>query len=217
MNNSKIVIIDTSISNVFNVRRAFMYFGQKTIISSDKDDVLSASKVILPGVGAFSKAMESLEKHDLIDIIKEVAENGTPILGICLGMQILMTRSNEDGDHLGLDLIQGSVKKFDNTNQNNKFKIPHYGWSEVFKPSSNKLDSWNNTILEDLDKESLFCYFVHSYFANTDNPNHTIAQTSYGGSTFSSVIKNKNIMGCQFHPEKSSIGGLTIIENFIKI
>ena len=217
MSNQNIIIIDTSIANIFNVQRAFHKVGANTKISDKKEEVLNADKIVLPGVGAFSEGMAALKKNDLIGAIKKVANDGKPLLGICLGMQMLMTASNEDGTHSGLDLIKGSVKNFDIPDKGKKFKIPHYGWNQISKPKLAPANIWDNSIISGLNNEKLFCYFVHSYFVKTKNPIHTIGETFYGNNLFASVIKNKNVTGCQFHPERSSTEGLEIIKNFIKI
>ena len=217
MSKQNIVIIDTSIANIFNVQRAFHKVGVNTKISNKKEEVLNADKIVLPGVGAFSEGMAALKKNNLIVAIKKAANDGKPLLGICLGMQMLMTTSNEDGVHSGLDLIKGCVKIFDSPVKEKQFKIPHYGWSQISTPKLAPANIWDNSILSGLNNENLFCYFVHSYFVKTKKPIHTIGETFYGNNLFASVIKNKNVTGCQFHPERSSTDGLEIINNFVNI
>lgn len=214
---NNIVIVDYTLGNLFSVKRAFLRIGSEPIISDKKEDITNAQKIVLPGVGAFSKGIQGLKEKGLYDTVKNSAINGKPILGICLGMQMLMTQSEENGIHDGLDLIKGKVKKFDSPKENNSFKIPHYGWSPVSVPNS--LDSdrkrfWQHTILEGIEN-NLHFYFVHSYFVVTDNHIDTIAETKYGYNKFASVIKQGNITGCQFHPEKSGETGLNLIRNFV--
>ena len=216
MPQNNIVILDYTLGNLFSLKRAFQKIGCDPLISDNKEDIINAEKVVLPGVGAFAAGMEGLEKKGLVAVIKEIAGNGKPILGICLGMQMMMTQSEEGGLHRGLDLIKGKVTRFDSPGEKDSFKIPHYGWSSVSIPERENRDAedvWHGTIFEGIKNPSYF-YFVHSYFVTTDDPMHTVGITTYGYNSFASVIRKDNITGCQFHPEISGEAGLQIIRNF---
>lgn len=206
-----IVIIDYGVGNVKSIINAFKVNGKDVKLSNDKNEILNSDGIVLPGVGAFAKAMENLEKLELVSIIREYCKLNKPILGICLGMQMLMEESEEFGLNKGLGLIKGTVKKF-SFNSNQKVKLPHISWSKI---NISKTE-WQNTILEGVDSKSSF-YFVHSYIVHPKNSNNILSTTEYSGLEFCSSIKKGNIYGCQFHPEKSSKDGLFIINNFIKI
>lgn len=217
MPNSDVVIIDYTLGNLYSLTRAFQKIGCEPIISGEKSDIIDARRVVLPGVGAFSAGMQGLQEKDLIDTLKKVVRNGTPILGVCLGMQMLMTESEEGGIHSGLNLIKGNVRRFDPPKERNSFKVPHYGWSSVSMPNpENRLQEnlWQHTVMNDIKNNSYF-YFVHSYYVVPDDPSHTIGVTQYGYNTFASVIKKENITACQFHPEISGEVGLCLIKKFV--
>ena len=207
----KIVIIDYGIGNVKSIINAFENQGTKTILSRDRDIILGADGVILPGVGAFSHGMNNLRKYGLVTIIKDYVKTGKPLLGICLGMQMLLERSEEFGSTKGIGLIKGKVIKLP-VNQTNLVKLPHISWSEI-KP---KKVEWKNTILNNIDISSNM-YFVHTFVAKPDNEYEVLSTAEYSGVEFCSSLKKDNVYGCQFHPEKSAKHGLTIIKNFINI
>lgn len=207
----KIVVIDYSIGNVKSIINALRKVGIEPILSNKKEEILSADGLILPGVGAFSYGMENLNKYNLVEIIKEYTNRGKPLLGICLGMQMLMENSEEFGDTKGLGLIDGKVIKLPLENSNYE-KLPHISWNEI---SKNNID-WKNTILENITQNS-DTYFVHSFVVLPKYKNNILSTTEYSNYSFCSSIKKDNIYGCQFHPEKSGKIGLKIINNFIKI
>lgn len=214
-----IVIIDYTLGNLYSLRRAFQKVGCEPIISGDKKDIINADKVVLPGVGAFSAGMQGLRGKELIETIKKVAHDGKPILGICLGMQMLMTHSEEGGFFDGLDLIKGKVVRFDPPKERGAFKIPHLGWSTVLMPASPEREdttAWQHTVMDGIGNHAYF-YFVHSYYVAPDDPLHAIGITRYGYNTFASVVKKDNITACQFHPEISSDAGLRLINNFVSL
>lgn len=218
MASNNTVIVDYTLGNLYSVKRAFQKVGCDPVISSKREDIVNARKIVLPGVGAFSAGVKGLEGKELFDVIKDSALEGKPILGICLGMQLLMTQSEEDGLHNGLDLIKGKVVRFDNPEKKGAFKIPHYGWESVLLPDldgSFTKELWQQTILDGTHNNSYF-YFIHSYFVVTESPVYSIGMTNYGLNTFASVIRKENITGCQFHPEKSGDAGLHVINNFVK-
>jgi len=202
----KIVIIDYGIGNIKSIANAVKKFKIEPVVSNEKDVILSADGVILPGVGAYTSAMQNLEKLFLVDVIKEFAKTSRPLLGICLGMQLLLQESDEFEPTKGLGLIEGKVEKFEGVR-----KLPHISWNEVRKDNI----EWENSIFEGVKNSEDF-YFVHSYISKP-NTKYILATTKYEDVKFCSAVKKGNIYGCQFHPEKSSINGLKVIENFIKI
>ena len=206
----KIGILDYGAGNMINVSRAVEHLGYKFELVSSPFELSRVNKLIMPGVGAFPVAMDNLGKLGLIDFIIEFANEGNPILGICLGMQMLFEKSSEKGITSGLGLLKGSIKKIPSDSETKSvIKIPHIGW--------------NNLIINDSENElvkniniSDSVYFVHSYMAVDYSKESLIASCSYGGSNIPAIVQNKNITGCQFHPEKSGKVGLKILENFLK-
>ncbi len=205
-----VVIIDSGICNLFNVQRAFESIGAQVTISRSKKDILGAERIVLPGVGAFGPGMESLSQHDLIEPIAAFVKSGKPLLGICLGMQMLMTTSEELGVWKGLDLVKGRVRMFQKPESSDtKFKIPQIGWNVIEKSES------KGTILNGLG-EKPYVYFVHSFVVEPEDPRHVLGATTYGRNRFCSVLRKDNISACQFHPERSGPIGLKVLQNFLK-
>ncbi len=216
---SKIVIVDYALGNLFNVKRAVEYVGGDAVISNDKKDIQDADKLILPGVGAFEMGMKQLETKGLLPVIKDAAKSGKYILGICLGMQLLMDQSEEYGQWEGLGLIPGQVVYFDPSTMEERFKLPQIGWNQLIYSQDQEIrrnDYWKGTILEGLTSGSQM-YFVHSLYVKANNPQHSVAETIYGFNRFCSVVRKDNVMGCQFHPERSADDGLKIIRNFMQL
>jgi glutamine amidotransferase len=184
------------------------------MVSSDKGDILSADAVILPGVGAFAGAMHALARLDLVNPLREVAASGTPLVGICLGMQLLMTESEEFGRHRGLDLIPGGVVRFQSPPDAPRvLKVPHVGWSNLERPSGMRArEAWTDTLLAGTAPGTPM-YFVHSYYACPTDSQVVLSTTEYGGSPFCSSLRRGNVTGFQFHPEKSGPAGIRIYEN----
>tara|TARA_B110000037_G_C17086434_1_gene492140 strand:+ start:925 stop:1542 length:618 start_codon:yes stop_codon:yes gene_type:complete len=202
---SKIVIVDYSCGNIDSVNSAVSYHGFKATITRDPKIINNADKIILPGQGSFKIGVNNLKEYGIFDLLRSKAlKDNTPILGICLGMQILATVGFENGQEDGLNLIPGSVKKMKET----KLKLPHIGWNEV------KI-SKKNPIFKDIKDQTDF-YFVHSYRFICEDNNDILTTTKYEDTFISSVCK-KNIFGVQFHPEKSLVAGLQLIKNFIHI
>lgn len=195
-------IIDYKLNNLRSVQKAFEKVGASAFISSDVRELSRADKLVLPGVGAFGAAMENIASLGLQELIQRHADAGRPLLGICLGMQLLFSQSSENGMHEGLNLIEGDVRLFPKT-----VKIPHIGWNQMEVRSQSR-------ILKSVENKS-FVYFVHSYYADPKEP-VTIATTDYGF-TFTSVVQKGNIFGIQFHPEKSQVAGLQMLKNFSEI
>ena len=201
-----ITIIDYGIGNLGSVVKAFEYLEIPVELTDNKEKIRKAEAVVLPGVGAFGEGMRNLRKDDLDKVIYEVVEKGVPFLGICLGLQLLFTSSEEDKDIEGLNLLKGKVEKFD---KNKVGKIPHMGWNQV------KLQK-DDPLFNGFTRDRNF-YFVHSYYVSPEEKEVILGKTDYGKKEFVSVIRNKNIWGIQCHPEKSSKIGLRVLENFKEI
>lgn len=208
----KIVIIDYGLCNLLSVHNALAHIGIKSVVTHDPADLKDADAAILPGVGAFRDGIEGLRQRGFVEAVKLYVMKGRPLFGICLGMQLLMDKSYEFGEYEGLGLISGAVTPVDNvSNEGLPLKIPHIGWNTLLNASC----SWDNTPLSGLRKGSEV-YFVHSFRVVPRDNAHILAETEYGGKRFCSMIAKGNIYGCQFHPEKSSASGLSILENFVK-
>lgn len=204
-----ITIIDYGMGNLRSVQKAIEFLGKQSTISSSPEDLEKADKLILPGVGAFTQAMNNLKKLNLIDSLKKSVKNAKPFLGICLGMQLLLETSEEHGISPGLGLVNGSVCFFrNNKNFDQKLAVPHMGWNYIKQNKKNKL-------LAKLP-EKFQTYFVHSYYVQPADPTTVIGSTNYS-IDFCSVLQQKNIFGVQFHPEKSGENGLQIIKNFLEL
>ena len=202
-----ITIIDYGMGNLASIANMIKKTGGSSIITSDKNKIEKAEKLILPGVGAFDHAVENLKRLDLWEVIRKKALNEkVPIMGICLGMQLL-TNGSEEGNLSGLSLINAYTKRF--RFSNDKLKIPHIGWNTVILKKKSKLFTGMET------QENRF-YFVHSYAVECEEENDILTTTCYGYEFVSSFEKD-NIIGCQFHPEKSHKFGMKLIENFIKL
>ena len=209
MLSKKITIIDYGCGNILNLSRAIKFIGYEVEITHDKNKIINSSYVILPGVGAFGNAMKQIEKYNLCNTILEYAKSNKPLLGICLGMQILLTAGYEFGVHKGLGLIEGKVIKISNE-KNKEIKIPHMGWNEIY-PNNKK--EWKNKILKNSSIGKSF-YFVHSFVCITKDYNSTIAVCNYSDISIPAVVATGNVFGCQFHPEKSADNGLIVLKNF---
>ena len=197
-----IVIIDYDAGNLKSVEKALDYLGETPVITRDPDRILSADKVILPGVGAFGDAMGKLHQYQLVDVIKKVADQGTPFLGICLGLQLLFESSEESPGVDGLGICKGKIVRIP---PKDGLKIPHMGWNSLKYDHPGRLFKGI--------PEGSYVYFVHSYYLQADEPEIVKASTEYGVSIHASVEQG-NVFACQFHPEKSSDVGLEILKNF---
>jgi glutamine amidotransferase len=199
----KVGIINTGLGNVASIKRMLERVGATGLYVSSKNECIKSEALILPGVGHFAEGMRALRDADLIETIKDrVSQHNIPILGICLGMQLLC-RSSEEGSQLGLGLIDADVKKF-NFEANQRLKIPHMGWNIVMARTPNPL----------ISKEEERFYFVHSYRVVPDDCSIVIGTSDYGGK-FCSAFQKNNIFGVQFHPEKSHSFGMNLMKNFI--
>ena len=200
-----IAIIDYDAGNLKSVEKALVSLGEEVLVSRDSSEILQADKVILPGVGSFGDAMNNLDKFGLVDTIKKVTGNGTPFLGICLGLQLLFKESDETPGAEGLDILPGKILKIP---AKDGFKIPHMGWNSV------KIKE-NARIFKDVPQDS-YVYFVHSYYLKAGREEDVAATTEYS-TLIHAAVEHDNVFACQFHPEKSSEIGLKILKNFVEL
>jgi len=201
-----ITVIDYGMGNLRSVQKAFELFCQDIRISSVAEDIISSDKIVLPGVGAFGKAMDELRKRNLVDTIIDVIKKGTPFMGICLGLQLLFTKSEEGGVVEGLGILKGKVRRF---REDSGLKVPHMGWNKI----KSEIRNPKSKILKNIPEDS-YMYFVHSYYVEPEDKNVVLCETDYGVA-FASGVNKDNIYGFQFHPEKSQKQGLEIIKNFV--
>jgi len=208
-----VAIVDYGMGNLFSVRSACEEVGMRVIITHRHHDLLEADAIILPGVGAFGDAMKALTRLGLVDVLRGLAGSGKPLIGICLGMQIMMTRSYEFGIHEGLNIIPGEVVRLPEVkNGVQKLKVPHVCWSPIQKP---KDVSWEGSYLQGMaDGESM--YFIHSFYARPADPRHILSVTRFGSHEFCSSLQKGNVFACQFHPERSGRFGLMIYMNILE-
>lgn len=212
MSKPRCVIIDYGVGNLLSVQRAVEECGAEAIMSSEPDVMARADRIILPGVGAFVNGMRALESLGLVEVIKVLAADGLPLLGICLGMQLLLDEGEEHGVTKGLGIIPGRVVPVPNANSDGSpLKTPHIGWNSLVLAAD---ATWNGTILQNLTPGDAV-YFVHSFMAEPEDPETRIADCVYGGNKITAVIGRGNTVACQFHPEKSGEIGLRILSNFI--
>ena len=197
-----IAIIDYDAGNIKSVEKALKTLGQEVVVTRDADAILSADKVILPGVGAFGDAMGKLHDYGLVEVIHKVVEKNTPFLGICLGLQLMFESSEETPGVEGLGILKGKIVKIP---ENGDLKIPHMGWNSLHFQNDGRL-------FANLPQDS-YVYFVHSYYLQAQEESIVKATTDYSTCIHASVEKD-NVFACQFHPEKSSDVGLTILKNF---
>ena len=215
MNIPRVTVIDYGVGNLLSVQRGLEQCGAHVTLTSDAEQILSASRIVLPGVGAFQNGMQALEQLGLIEVIQEIANRKIPLLGICLGMQLLLTESEEFGLTKGLGLIPGRVIPVPTHTLNGETqKIPHIGWSSL--QYSNVEKKWDGSVLHDNQPGSAV-YFVHSFMAIPDLGEHRVADCIYGGHRVPAVIACNQISGCQFHPEKSGEVGLKVLRRFISL
>jgi glutamine amidotransferase len=208
----KVAIVDFGLGNLYSVRQACLHVNLDVEITSSKDSIFHADAVILPGVGAYGDAMNALHCLGLEATLRDFAESGKPLLGVCLGMQLLMSESWEFGRHIGLNIIKGSVVPFGQPwKDDRKLKVPQIGWNQI-RASENTI-KWDNTILNGLSQEE-YMYFVHSFIVIPEDPDVILSTTSYGDVSFCSSLRVGNIFACQFHPERSGKKGLQIYQNF---
>ena len=201
-----VAIIDYGVGNLFSLRSSLREIGADVIVTSDEAEIAAAGRIILPGVGAFEDAARKLRESGMADVVKREAAGGKPLLGICLGMQLMFDKSYEYGEHDGLGLIHGSVRPIADVIPAD-YKIPHIGWNSLHFTKESPLFKYS--------KEGDYVYFVHSYYA-ADCDESTLAVTEYGAELTASAA-NGNVYGCQFHPEKSGNTGLNILRAFMEV
>ena len=206
-----IAIIDYGVGNLFSLQSSLKYLGEEVEVTSDTDKIRKADRIILPGVGAYEDAAAKLRETGMADIVMEQAQTGKPLMGICLGMQLLLEKSYEYGEHKGLGLIKGEVVPIEGAAPKG-YKIPHIGWNalELRKDADGNADKLFKYI-----NEGDYVYFVHSYYASKCDAS-TIADTEYGA-RLTAAVANGNVYGCQFHPEKSGDVGMRILKAFCEI
>ncbi|MDQ6971229.1 MAG: imidazole glycerol phosphate synthase subunit HisH [Mariprofundaceae bacterium] len=204
-----IALIDYGMGNLHSVAKALEAAGGKTVLVKDPETLKEASRVVLPGVGAFRDCASALAESGMDEALRAKIAEGAPFLGICLGMQVLMDVSYEFGEYKGLGLIPGSVKKFPDTHPSQGFKIPHMGWNDAVLTSAKT----PHPVLAPLAGQQV--YYVHSYYCAPADPAHILAACSYGDYPFAAAIGRDNIIGVQFHPEKSQKAGLALLEAFL--
>jgi glutamine amidotransferase len=210
-----VVVVDYGLGNLLSVRQSLEHCGATVVVAGDSATILSAPRVVLPGVGAFAHGMAELRNQGLDAVIREVVTQGSALLGICLGMQMLFDESEEFGTTEGLGLIPGCVVPIPvATVDGHSQKIPHIGWNSLVL--SNGLKSWENSLLQEINPGEAV-YFVHSFMAKPANLAHRMADCYYGGVAVPAVIGKDNVYGCQFHPEKSGEMGLKILRRFLSL
>jgi glutamine amidotransferase len=214
MNSPEVTVIDYGVGNLLSVKRGLEYCGAVVKLTAEPEQILAASRVVLPGVGAFVNGMQALANLGLVEVIRELAVCKRPLLGICLGMQLLLDESEEFGLTAGLGLIPGRVIPVPNSALSGAAqKIPHIGWNSLQSPRAS--GGWQGTLLQDIQPGEAV-YFVHSYMGVLLNDAHRIADCEYGGHLIPAMIGRDSITGCQFHPEKSGEVGLRILSRFIR-
>ncbi len=204
----KVTVIDYGAGNLHSVIKALRESGGEVAVTAEASVVTVAERLVLPGVGAFGEARAALARRGLDDAIRGFAATGRPFLGVCLGMQLLFTASDEFGRHQGLDLIPGRVVEIP---RRTGFKVPHTGWSEIAPPPQ---ADWSGSVLAETPVGTR-AYFVHSFSAQPERDTDRLADTDYGGFRISAAVRRANVSGCQFHPEKSGPAGLAILRRFL--
>lgn len=200
-----IAIIDYDAGNIKSVEKALQFLGEEAVITRDHELLMKADKVVLPGVGAFGDAMERLIEYDLVSVIQEIVRKNTPFLGICLGLQMMFEESEEAPGVKGLSLLPGRIVRIPDTPG---LKIPHIGWNSITLPKESRL-------FRGISQQS-YVYFVHSYYLQAGDEMDVAATTEYSAHIHAAV-EHGNLFACQFHPEKSSKVGLTILKNFVTL
>lgn len=210
---ARVTIVDCGVGNIHSVEAAVKHLGAEPTVVDSPIDVANADRLILPGVGAFGEAMATIRTKGLEEAIHKYVEHERPLLGICLGMQLLFESSEEFGTHAGLGLIPGNVTAIpEHTTKGDQHHVPHVGWTQVLPTES----EWTSILMSGVSPTP-FYYFVHSFRAIPKISRHTVGQCQYGGHSITAVVQLNYVYGCQFHPEKSAGEGLKIMKNFVDI
>ena len=209
-----VTLVDYGIGNIFSVTRALEHCGAEVALTADPAAILAAPRLVLPGVGAFSNGMQGLRERGLIEPLRAYAASGRPLLGICLGMQMLFTASSEFGEHEGLGLIEGRIEAIEPYDDDgSRLKVPHIAWNRLVATEAGP--AWERSILKYVGEDP-HCYFVHSFGAQPVDPAHRLADTLYGRTRISAAVAKGRVYGCQFRPEKSGETGLSVIRAFLE-
>lgn len=215
-----VAVVDYALGNLESIRRAFAHVGVEALVTSDPAALEAARAVVLPGVGAFGDAMQALRERHLVGALRGAAASGKPLIGICLGMQLLLSESEEFGRHEGLDIVPGRVRRFpappraSDDRITGDWKVPQVGWNRVWPDPASDGD-WAGTPFEGLEPGS-WLYFMHSYYAEPRDAACRLAQTSFAGVTYCSALRAGNVVAFQFHPERSAEAGLAIYRNLAR-
>lgn len=213
MSSAKVTLVDYGIGNIFSVRRALESSGAEVLLTGRPEDIAAAQRLVLPGVGAFADCMAGLRERGLVAPLLDYAATGRPLLGICVGMQMLASISEEFGEHEGLGLVPGRVSPVPATAIDGEpQKIPHTGWTAVHRPAG---VSWDGSPLAET-REGEAVYVVHSFAVIPDDSAHRLADCEYGGRRICAAVRRERIFGCQFHPEKSGPTGLKMLAQFLR-
>ncbi len=218
-----VAIVDHGLGNLFSVQQACQQVGLSPSLTTNVQEIDQADAVVIPGVGAFSDAMDTLNRLGLVELLRDIAARGTPIFGICLGFQLLMEASEEFGYHAGLGLIPGTVKKLFSEmrpvlDQRVRPRVPQVGWNQVYRPPQDREshNPWTDTMLHDIP-DGTYMYFVHSYYVVPKEMSDVLAVTAYGKLTYCSAASRGSLFGCQFHPERSGGMGLRMYSNIARL
>ncbi len=211
-----VAIVDYGMGNLFSIKHACAHVGLATAITTSPAEIAAADAVVLPGVGAFGEAMERLHRLDLVQVLQDMADSETPLLGICLGMQLLMEESLEFGYHKGLGVLPGVVEHLGRpVGQKGELKVPHMCWDRLYQRGDSS-ELWADSLFAGL-ADGTFMYFVHSFYVKPETEEVQIASTRYGDIEFCSALAQKNIFACQCHPERSGSEGLKVYGNMARL
>jgi glutamine amidotransferase len=215
---ARVIVVDYGIGNVFSVCHALRHAGAEPTLSADVEVIRQADRLILPGVGAFGRAMDELQARALVDPILDFIRRGRPFLGLCVGMQMLMDRSEELGPHQGLGLLAGTVERIPaRTVDGESLRVPHIGWTELLQSVPSESRPWARSILADTSPGRTAFYFVHSFAVHLTDPAAALAQVDYGGWPITAAVQHENIQGVQFHPERSGLAGQKLLRRFMSM
>lgn len=213
MLNRKVTVVDYGMCNLFNVVRAFEHVGAEVSVATTPEAAQDADRLVVPGVGAFRDSMKEVQSRGFADAIRRFAETGRPLFGICVGMQILFDASEEFGEHAGLGILPGRVRAIPGASTTGQSqRVPHIGWNHLHSGGRD----WSNTLLAPLVGTSPALYFVHSFAATPARDEDKLAHCIYGGHQVCAAVQRMNVMATQFHPERSGLVGLRVVEHFTR-